>query len=154
MTKKFTLRLQKSVLGRSVSHYFFTATISIYQLINPVNTGDFRTWNNQRSAVLRASQKSFPSNDITYFFTVTYFLHSKHLIWKVFFCAKLLSHGSIEQARFRQSSVRAYLRTWNIGGCTKILCTLSYAWDSNTVYVILSICPWIFIMLWSKQAKS
>ena len=114
----------------------------------------FRNWNKQWSAVLRASQKSFPSNDITYFFTVKHFLHSKHLIWKVLFSSKLLSQGSIEQARVRQISVRAYLRTRKIGGRTKILCTLSYAWDSDIVYVILFICHWIFIMLWLKQAKS
>ena len=35
--------------------------------------------------MLRPSQKNFLSNDITYYFKVTHFLHSKHFIWKVFF---------------------------------------------------------------------
>ena len=66
-------------------NFIFTSTIFIYQLINLINTGVFRTWNNQRSAVFCASQKSFPSNDIIYFLTVTHFFHSKHFIWKVLF---------------------------------------------------------------------
>ena len=134
-----------------VSSFIFTAIISIYQLINPINTGVFRTWNNQRSTVLRTSQRSFPSNYITYFFNNNTFPSLKTRYLKSVFFSELLSQGSIEQTRVQQISVCEYLRTWKIGGRTKILCTLSYTWHSN---VILFICHWIFIMLWSKQAKS
>ena len=57
--------------------------------------------------MLCTSQKSFPSNDITYFFTVTHFFHSKHLIQKCF--SKLLSQGSIEHPGFDKS---LYLLTY------------------------------------------
>ena len=137
------------------SNFIFTATISIYQLVNPINTGVFRTWNNQRRAVLRTNQKSFPSNDIIYFFTVIHFFHSKIRIWKVFFYSKLLSQGSIEQKRVRKITIRAYLRSKKLVVVQKYFrtITLSYAWDSSTVYVILFIWHLILIMFWSKQTK-
>ena len=139
------------------SNFIFRATISIYQLINTINTAVFRIWNNQNRAVLRTSQKSFLSNDITYFFIVTRFFYSKQLIWKVFFFSKLLSQASIEQARVRKITVRAYVPTVRekmvVVQKYFITSALSYAWDSNTVYVIPFIWHLIIIMFWSKQAK-
>ena len=104
--------------------------------------------------MLRASQKSFLSNDITYFFYSNTFPSLQTPYLKSVFFSTLLFQGSIEQARVRQISVRAYLRTSKIGDRTKTLCTLPYARDSNAMYDILFIFNWIFIMLGSKQAKS
>ena len=61
--------------------------------------------------VLRASQKSFSSNDITYFFTVKHFLHSKHLIWKVLFFQNCFLRVALNRPGFSKSVyVRTYVR--------------------------------------------
>ena len=125
------------------SNFIFIATISIYQLINPINTGVFRTWNNQRRAVLRTNQKSFPSNDITYFFTVTHFFYSKHLIWKVcfFFFQDCSLRVPLNRSGFEKSLyVRIYVsEKLVVEQKYFISSTFSYAWDSSTVHVILFI---------------
>ena len=66
------------------------ATISIYQLINSINTGVCRTWNIQGRAEWRTSKKSFPLNGITYFYS-NIFLSLKTLYLKSVFLSKLLS---------------------------------------------------------------
>ena len=137
-------------------NFIFTAIISIYQLINPINMRGFRTWNTQRRAVLRTNQKSFPQMTLPIFLTVTHFFHSKILIWKVFFFKKSCPvRVALNRPGFEKS---LYLRTCvseNLVVVQKyfITSTLLYAWDSSTVYAIFFVWHLIFIMFWSKQTK-
>ena len=107
------------------SNFIFSAIISIYQLINnPINTGVFWTWNKAWRTVLRTNQKSFPSNDITYFFNGNTFFPLKNPYLKsVFFKKKKYSlRVVLNMPGFEKSLyVRAYVRKWRIGGRTKII---------------------------------
>ena len=109
------------------------ATVSIYQLINPSNTGVSRTWNNPESAQMRTCQKSFPSNDITnYFFTIKHFLHSKHLIWKVSFyqnCCLMVALNRIIYQKMWKMSV--------FGLFNKIINFITESVKKPTIYDLL-----------------
>ena len=74
----------------SWSNFIFVATVSIYRFIYCGDTDVCRTWNNQGSEWPTSqngqpARKTFFQMILPSFFMVTYFLHSKYLIWKVFF---------------------------------------------------------------------
>ena len=106
---------KKSCISFSIlppwSNFIFTATISIYQLINPINTGVY----------CAPARKAFLQMILSIILQERHSFTRNTLFEKCFFFSKLLSQGSIEQARVRQITVRAYVRTRKIGGRSKVL---------------------------------
>ena len=133
-----------------ISSFIFTATTSIYQLINPINTGVFRTWNNQRSTVLRTSQRSFPSNYITYFFNSNTFPSLKTPCLKSVFFQNCFLRVALNRPGFNKSVyVRTYVRE-------KLVVLQKYYVRYRTQDILIQ-CMSYFLFVTeylSKQAKS
>ena len=91
------------------SNFIFTATISIYQLVNPINTGVFRTWNNQQRAVSRTNQKSSFKWHNLFFYSNTFFSLKNPYLKSVFFIQNCSLRVALNRKGFEKS---LYVRTY------------------------------------------
>ena len=136
------------------SNFIFTAIISIYPLINPINTGVFRTWDTSEEQCCAPTRKASLHMTLSIFY-ITHLFHSKILNWKVIFFQNCSLRVALNRLEFEKSLYVCTYVSEKLVVVQKhfITSTLSYAWDSSTVYVILFIWHLIFIMFWSNQTN-
>ena len=120
------------------SNFIFTAAISIYQLINRINTGVY----------LAPARKAFLQMILLIILKRHISLTQNTSFEKLFFFQNCCLRGALNRPGFYKS---LYVRTYEreklvvVQKCY-ITSTLLYVQDSKTVYVILFIWHLIFIM--------